>query len=690
MSENDSNEVTETKKKKKWYMQSFREKWLEDPDFCDWLQPDYNDKTSSYCSVCKCYLRHCNRSMLLSHKQSKKHTNLFAGIPKSTLKRKKVFSADEGVARAELLVACFFTEHQFPYRHVDHFIDICKNAFHDCKIARKIAIDKKKLAYLIEDGIAYHEKEELAQICCTQKFSVMIDENIDLSQANLTAVVVRFFDVQKLDIVDVLFDTILPDKGTIQDIYSALKMLFINKNIPLENIIGFGNDNCLNEVFSLLRADVPSVFGLGCDCHSFSLCFSHAIKKLPSKLESLLQDISDYFVNKGRKLVDFGFHFDTVHSVQVNAQELSSSRGSTYENIINVVLENWNLMIFFFQSESEANKVQVSHQIYTTLTTRGTKHMLLFLQYILQKVNAFNAEFQSEEFRIHLLHSLISQSYSDILSCFIDDEIIVMHKLSEVDPTDCNLHKNYDDIFLGGKAMALLYQEPLNEDTEQFQNNCLEFLIEFSNQIKQNFPIAEDSIIAELSILDPTVAQDRNRSPESISKLAFHFSTLFPSQKLNALDDQWKMYRLSKEITLSTTPIPRYWYMLRNIIDNNGKPKFSLLSDFMTNLSVLPHSSSAVDTICSQVNLIREHYPIPLQSEAVKDRFIARQMLARKNLTCTTWEPSQEIITDAVQGECLRRYEMRLQVVSVTSDLAVIKAEESSSVIAIIKAEESS
>ncbi|KAK0066446.1 hypothetical protein Bpfe_003878 [Biomphalaria pfeifferi] len=653
---------SERRIRKRKHGQCFREEWLEDPEFMDWLQQDPLDSSSSYCTCCKSHLKHADRSMLMAHKQTMKHTNAMAGIPVPTPKNiEKKMQEAENQAISELLIACYFTEHRLPYHHVDDLTAICKSAFPDCKIARKLALRKTKLACLVQDGIAYHEKEELAEICRTQKFSIMIDENIDMSVGNLIAVVVRFFDIQKLDIVDVLFDTISPDNGTSEDIYNAVKMLFLNKNIPLENIIGFGSDNCLNGVYSLLKAEVPTVFGIGCDCHSFSLCFNYAIKMLPSYFETFLHDIATYFVNKGKQLTDFGVNVDIVNSLQDKVQELSSTRWLSYENIINVILDQWNVLINYFQIDSKTDNVDTSLQIYSTMLTRGTKHMLLFLQYILQKVNTFNTEFQSDEFRLHLLHSLISQSYRDVLSCFIDDEVIVKHKLSEIDPCDLNIHKKHDDIFLGGKAMALLYQEPLNEDTEQFLTSCLQFLIELSSQIKQNFPIQETGIVAKLSVLDPQIVQSFKKSSTAITKLATHFTNLIHPDQIKDLLIQWKALRASKEASRQSTSIPQYWYMLRHIKDSAGVLKYDIVSDLMTNLSVLPHSSTAAEKIFSQINMIKIKYPSPLKSEAVKDRLIARQMLVRKNVTCCTWEPGKELIKDAVGGACHKRFQMRLE-----------------------------
>ena len=69
--------------------------------------------------------------------------------------------------------------------------------------------------------------------------------------------------------------------------------------------------------------------------------------------------------------------------------------------------------------------------------------MLLFLQYILQKMNAINTKFQSEHFRLHQLYTMITSEYKSILNCSIKEEILLAKKLSEIDLQDIKKPKTY-------------------------------------------------------------------------------------------------------------------------------------------------------------------------------------------------------------------------------------------------------
>jgi len=55
----------------------------------------------------------------------------------------------------------------------------------------------------------------------------------------------------------------------------------------------------------LLKDDVPSVFIMGCVCHSFALCASHAVSVLPTYLESFIKDLTSYFSRSAKSLTIF-------------------------------------------------------------------------------------------------------------------------------------------------------------------------------------------------------------------------------------------------------------------------------------------------------------------------------------------------------------------------------------------------
>ena len=200
---------------------------------------------------------------------------------------------------------------------------------------------------------------------------------------------------------------------------------------------------------------------------------------------------------------------------------------------------------------------------------------------------------------------MVSTEYKIILSVFIKDEVFTQMDLSNIDPKDKKIHKPIENIYLGRRKISLLEEEPIvdQENNIAFRNDCLKFLIELCVQIKQHFPFSDDNILAKLKVLDPNIAHSKN-SLMSISSLATQFKTLILENKLN---DEYRSFQITKHQHHfdQNLKISEFWYKLREIKNGLGQPKYLNLSDFMTNMTSLPHSSACVERIFSQVNTVK-------------------------------------------------------------------------------------
>ena len=673
--------------KKKWYNQHFRAAWLEEADFRDWLR---QVEDGCYCTICKAPLKNANKSMLKSHKNSAKHkknadTSMLVAnnsadsfhfapvrsvavpVQSDRKVRPKAFRSptkpmNTKVAKAELLLTAFFAQHNIPFLHLNHFYEVCKKAFPDSDIAQNLNVVRNELSK--RDGIANHERNDLAEILKTQKFSILMDESTDSGSLGkqILPIVIHFFDTQSLQVNDTLLDAVVVRSGSSQDLYEAVTSTLAKDNIPLSNIIGFASDTCStmmgeNSLFQeFLKVDVQDVFIMGCICHSFSLCSSMALKVLPSFLEPFLKDLMSYFSQSSNIQNDFK-RIQSVGTKEKKKSNLSQPRWLFREKVVKAILEQWDALLQYFQSRSRVHEEDIAKGICETMINNDTKPMLLFLEYILTKVNALTEEFQSEHFRLHLLYAKVSFEYQSILSCFIKDDVLFSSKLSDIDPGNRANYKDMKDVYLGGRTMSYLKQNPIDCDTNKFKTDCIHFLIELCYQMKRRFPLDESSVFALLKILDPKVAQDANQSPESIIPLAVNFPSLAPENTLNELDDEWRAFRHYKGVSPLAKSIPEFWYSLQNIKDMLGHSKFGWLSQFMTNLTVLPHSSACVARIFSQINCSKIKSTKRLKTEILveveaEEETDTEQPDTSNGASCNSLVPHPEFRNDTVACAC--------------------------------------
>ena len=87
------------------------------------------------------------------------------------------------------------------------------------KIAQKLCMKRTKLTYLMQDGIALHERQSQDEICRAPKFSIIVDESTDISVTQVLAIVVRYFDKNASDVVDRLLDTVVVEDGSASGLY---------------------------------------------------------------------------------------------------------------------------------------------------------------------------------------------------------------------------------------------------------------------------------------------------------------------------------------------------------------------------------------------------------------------------------------------------------------------------------------
>ncbi|XP_063431636.1 zinc finger BED domain-containing protein 5-like [Mytilus trossulus] len=145
-------------------------------------------------------------------------------------------------------------------------------------------------------------------MCRSEKFTVMIDESNDKGDNKKLNILVRVYN-QTLRIVSTQFFGIPTcNIGTSSSIFNCLNQVFIDRDIPWANCIGFSSDNCNvmigknNSVLTRIQQMSPSVFNVGCVCHLANLCAQKAIKTLPLPVDDFLVDIYYHFHHSDRDI----------------------------------------------------------------------------------------------------------------------------------------------------------------------------------------------------------------------------------------------------------------------------------------------------------------------------------------------------------------------------------------------------
>lgn len=193
---------------------------------------------------------------------------------------------------------------------MDHLPQLCTSAFPDSKIAKGLACPRTKTAAVINNVIGDENFKNICENLGNKKFSIIIDESIDLSTQKHLCIVVRYMTEDSVK--DNFFKLIKIADAKAPSIYNLLIENFTKYEIPYkQNLIGFASDGANvmfgvhHSVMQLLKNDIPGLFVMKCICHSLHLCASNACHKLPTHLEDLARDIHNYFNNSPKRKAEY-------------------------------------------------------------------------------------------------------------------------------------------------------------------------------------------------------------------------------------------------------------------------------------------------------------------------------------------------------------------------------------------------
>lgn len=113
--------------------------------------------------------------------------------------------------------------------------DICI----DPEIVQNLLLDRNKCASIVKNVIAKREIEKVVENLKTYKFSILIDESMDISNTKVMCVLVRYLLPLNKTIMTQLLELLILDATacSANKIFETFKNLLEEKNISIKNIL---------------------------------------------------------------------------------------------------------------------------------------------------------------------------------------------------------------------------------------------------------------------------------------------------------------------------------------------------------------------------------------------------------------------------------------------------------------------
>lgn len=604
------------KKKKLDYKQKFRKEWLQIKAFQGWLKPPTLGSSKPMCTLCVCELT-CSKTGIDRHGQSSAHIRL----QKASLQQCSVSASFQKQLQpaayrmlTESRICAFIAQNDLPFSIckplVDLIKEVCPSNISEKESLKQLKMCATKCTNVMRQGLGYRFSRNLADCLKHTKFSIIPDETTDVGTEKQLAICVVYFDQDTFEVVTAFFDMVIVQKCDAETLYSAIKRCFQEKNIPLENIIGYSSDTCnvmfgeRQSVVALMKAEFPHVTFVRCSCHMIHLCVSHACLKLSTSLEDLCRNVFSHFSRSSlrqHELTEFQNFLDIKpHKMLAFGQ----TRWLSLEACVSRLLEQWDALSLYFTAiiSEKRDPSYVTESILKSLKNDFIKAQLQFIRVQLKRATEFNKMFQSTKPMLHCLHDKVKDLLLQVMSDFIQ----VSH-LRNCDPFTLDVHNTHlqvpvSQLYLGIQATDTIQKSVLCKDLEgvkQFKLSCRAFLLELIDQIRTRFNTRSFKM---LSFLVPKNAL--NLKPNSLREVFEAYPYMNDICDKESADLEWRklglegLYREEKDVS-------EFWKQQLSLKDVSGDQKYPNLSKVVGCALALPHSNAAVERVFSQVSLIK-------------------------------------------------------------------------------------
>jgi len=484
----------------------------------------------------------------------------------------------------------------------------------DPEILRSMTMNQNKTPKIINKVLYAREQERLVEILKNNKFSIFIDETSDLTNEKWMTFLVRYADPQTFEVRTELFDLIRLDASdcTAEKLFTTFRDEMWKKQIPFENILALSCDNAsvmtgkYESFKTKLQNYCKNLITMPCPCHSSALVANAACKAIPVACEELLRKVGSFISSSPKRACIFeqfqkSFNFSSNNR---KILKLSETRWLSRHLCVVRLNENWDILLKFLQEEQLSEKSKSGADLLSLMQNPEIHAYLLFLQYILDAFNKFNASFQARETKVHLLQPAAENLLKTVLQNVIKTPLLNFVADGIINPLDmCN--RQFPDKVLVGQAcqdlLDELNQEGQGEIVKSIYSNCSCFYDIAAKGIRQRLFVKEE-FLNKLRVFEPKIALQEDKKKEIIENV------LFVAKRIGGFDEEilqkeWQL--LHSNVTLEQREKINHlnfddaWKTIMAIKDTDGKLKYPTICKLVNAIRSLPNSNADAERVFS-------------------------------------------------------------------------------------------
>jgi hypothetical protein len=494
------------------YTPRFRQAWLGDECFKQWLKPVVGDDTKAMCKFCRSTMN-AHLSSLISHTEGKKHIDNAKAM--GTSKPGTIASAfqpklPDPIKISELKLAAFIAEHCSTLA-VDHLGELTAS-LDAAPSAKGVQLHRSKCIRLQKHVMAPAMAKSLRSDIGDSFYSLIIDESTNVSNIQCLGIIVRFYSSTRAEIVDTMYRLISIESATADALYTKIVACLAENSLDLNKMIGIGCDGANttigknHSVASLLKINVPNLVVFRCVCHSLHLAASKAVDGLPVALEFLVRETHSWFSCSPKRMLAYRALYDVMSEKNpVKIPGHCETRWLARMRAVSAILDQWEVLHLHFQTCLQTERCYTLKQLSEMFAHKQNKLYLLCLRNILREVTRVNMLFQSEQVDVLKLTEDLLNLFRLLMQYVVLPAALETCRMSNLPsfpfrehlmPARC-VHLGYDF----EQAASTVPQDVVAGVRER----CREFIIELVTQLQARLP-ENVQVMLMLSNLNPTVA----------------------------------------------------------------------------------------------------------------------------------------------------------------------------------------
>lgn len=273
------------------------------------------------------------------------------------------------------------------------------------------------------------------------------------------------------------------------------------------------------------------------------------------------------------------------------------------------------------------------------------KAYLLFLKYVLNIINSFNALFQSRNVLIHKMYGASVNILKELCSNYIKLNVLVNKSLEDVNVVDPNNYWAAKDMVLGTECGNYI-KDFSAEATELVKNKCLEFYITAALEIKKRLPI-NNHLFQQLKFLEPKVALHEVTDEVDIN-FEIIIGQLNENVELNILQSEWRRMNIlingNEKARLLLLPIDEFWYCISSMKDYFDTYLYQNIYKLAKSCLSLPHSNAEAERIFSIVTDVKTKKCNRIRDDTLNSVAVIRSAYGAKNINCLNFEVTKKYL----------------------------------------------